>query len=407
MLSKRAMRRALMGAIGTSAMAGATLFGGASLAFADPRPPPPEPRRPGARLPTWRRPRAQSVRRWADICSAIRTSITSSPGFEGCRTRRFTATSRNTWTPTPGWSPKSTGSANPSRTCKIGAITNLMRVNSHGVTPDHHPRHRYASHAGEETSKMRYWKRSWTVTAATVLALTAVPGAIITIPAPGVAQRGRLRKRRPTGIGEWLREPRRRGCAVRSAAGVLRPHAIRPAAAPERHRMCGLQRSMGQRLRVPLALTLLPVLALIDPARGCCLGTRLDRDRCHRPLGHRRDRQARIHTGIGRDDRTVADEQVLVAEHSMLGVDNAPLGAVGGDRAAQDMCGDRHVEQRFGQPTLRGPTGPVGEPLGEVVGHRQESGRRVVRILAGGEPQPPAEYPPLGHQRQRRVGASA
>jgi heme-binding protein len=43
MLSKRAMRRALMGAIGTSAMAGAMLFGGASLAFADPTPEPPPP----------------------------------------------------------------------------------------------------------------------------------------------------------------------------------------------------------------------------------------------------------------------------------------------------------------------------------------------------------------------------
>jgi hemophore-related protein len=43
MLSKRAMRSALVGAIGTSAMAGAML--GASLAFADPaaEPPPPAP----------------------------------------------------------------------------------------------------------------------------------------------------------------------------------------------------------------------------------------------------------------------------------------------------------------------------------------------------------------------------
>ena len=43
MLSKRAMRSALVGAIGTSAMAGAMLFGGASLAFADPAPEPPPP----------------------------------------------------------------------------------------------------------------------------------------------------------------------------------------------------------------------------------------------------------------------------------------------------------------------------------------------------------------------------
>jgi heme-binding protein len=41
MLSRRAMR--VMGAIGTSAVAGAMLFGSASLAFADPAPEPPSP----------------------------------------------------------------------------------------------------------------------------------------------------------------------------------------------------------------------------------------------------------------------------------------------------------------------------------------------------------------------------
>jgi hemophore-related protein len=50
MLSKRAMRSALVGAIGTSAMAGAMLFGGASLAFADPAPEPP-PSAPAAPAP--------------------------------------------------------------------------------------------------------------------------------------------------------------------------------------------------------------------------------------------------------------------------------------------------------------------------------------------------------------------
>jgi hemophore-related protein len=43
MLSRRAMRSALVGAIGTSAMAGAMLFGGASLASAEPTPAPPPP----------------------------------------------------------------------------------------------------------------------------------------------------------------------------------------------------------------------------------------------------------------------------------------------------------------------------------------------------------------------------
>ena len=43
MLSRRAMRSVLVGAIGTSAMAGAMLFGGASLASAEPTPAPPAP----------------------------------------------------------------------------------------------------------------------------------------------------------------------------------------------------------------------------------------------------------------------------------------------------------------------------------------------------------------------------
>jgi hemophore-related protein len=46
MLSKRAMRSALVGAIGTSAMAGAMLFGVASSAFADPAPEPLPPTSP-------------------------------------------------------------------------------------------------------------------------------------------------------------------------------------------------------------------------------------------------------------------------------------------------------------------------------------------------------------------------
>ena len=43
MLLRRAMRSALVGAIGTSAMAGAMLLGGASLASAEPTPAPPPP----------------------------------------------------------------------------------------------------------------------------------------------------------------------------------------------------------------------------------------------------------------------------------------------------------------------------------------------------------------------------
>jgi hypothetical protein len=61
-------------------------------------------------------------------------------------------------------------------------------------------------------------------------------------------------------------------------------------------------------------LTPLPVSGDKSRAGGCRLGTRLDRDGCHCTLGHRRDREARIYAGIGRDDRAVADKQVLVAD---------------------------------------------------------------------------------------------
>ena len=44
--SGRTMRRALVGVIGTGAMAGAMLFGGTSLAFAEPTPTPPPPAEP-------------------------------------------------------------------------------------------------------------------------------------------------------------------------------------------------------------------------------------------------------------------------------------------------------------------------------------------------------------------------
>ncbi len=42
-----------------------------------------------------------------------------------------------------------------------------------------------------------------------------------------------------------------------------------------------------------------------------------------RVLGERGDGQARVHADVGRDRRAVADEQVLVAEHALAGVDDA------------------------------------------------------------------------------------
>ena len=64
MLSGFSTRRAVAGLIGSGAVAGAMLFGGAALAFAEPPPAPPPPPAPAARPPTWPRRRAQSERRW-------------------------------------------------------------------------------------------------------------------------------------------------------------------------------------------------------------------------------------------------------------------------------------------------------------------------------------------------------
>ena len=99
---------------------------------------------------------------------------------------------------------------------------------------------------------MTHWTRSWTVAAASALAIAAIPGVIVTIRPAGSLSR-RLRQRRATGPGEWLREHRRRGRPLCSAAGVLRPDALRSTAAAERLRMRELQRQMGQRRRVQLS----------------------------------------------------------------------------------------------------------------------------------------------------------
>ena len=50
------------------------------------------------------------------------------------------------------------------------------------------PSARFLNHAGEETIEMTtHWTRSWSVAAATVFAFAAVPGTIVTIHAPGIA----------------------------------------------------------------------------------------------------------------------------------------------------------------------------------------------------------------------------
>ena len=111
-LSGRSARRAVVGLIGSGALAGATLIGGAALAFAQP-PPAPTAGRLVARRLIWPRCQGLSGRRWGTICSPTRMSTTSSPAFVGCQTKRSAATSRAIWTPTARSSPRSTGFANP------------------------------------------------------------------------------------------------------------------------------------------------------------------------------------------------------------------------------------------------------------------------------------------------------
>jgi len=55
-------------------------------------------------------------------------------------------------------------------------------------------------------------------------------------------------------------------------------------------------------------------------------------------LGERGDGQARVHADVGGDRRAVADEQVLVAEHALAGIDHAAL-RVGADHGAAEDVG--------------------------------------------------------------------
>ena len=97
---------------------------------------------------------------------------------------------------------------------------------------------------------MSQWIRRCTTAAATVLAFSAVRCRRNSDPRG--CQRRRLRQRRAAHLGRRVRQHRRRSRPLRSAAGLLRANAIRPAAAAERQRVCQLQRPVGQRQRVQL-----------------------------------------------------------------------------------------------------------------------------------------------------------
>ena len=91
---------------------------------------------------------------------------------------------------------------------------------------------------------MTQWKRSLVATAASALAIAAIPGALLIIAPTGVAN--------ADVCASAGRRVQVSGCANLAAARLLRPDAVRPAAATERDRMRQLQRQVGQRRRVQL-----------------------------------------------------------------------------------------------------------------------------------------------------------
>jgi hypothetical protein len=120
----------------------------------------------------------------------------------------------------------------------------------------------------------------------------------------------------------------------------------------------------------------------------------------HRPLGHRRDRQARVVARVGRHGRPVAHEQVLVAEHAVARVDDATLRARPDDRAPEDVRGDRDVREGLREPALRDAVHTLGEPPGERVDLGDERRIGPLGILLGGQLDPAAEPPPPRAQAQ-------
>ena len=76
---------------------------------------------------------------------------------------------------------------------------------------------------------MSHRTRSWTVAAATVLAISAVPGAIVTIVTPGVANADVCR-RGPTNIADAVRRTFRRPRTTPPCRTTRRRHRTSPVA---------------------------------------------------------------------------------------------------------------------------------------------------------------------------------
>src|SRR3954447_12711967 len=111
----------------------------------------------------------------------------------------------------------------------------------------------------------------------------------------------------------------------------------------------------------------------------------------HSVLGDRGDGEARVDADVRGDRRPVADEQVLVAEGAMVGVDDARPRALADDGAAHDVRGGRDVEQRLGDARLRGRVELLGRAPRDRVGQLDEARVRLVRVLLRLAPRAPGE----------------
>ena len=215
----------------------------------------------------------------------------------------------------------------------------------------------------------------------------------------GAPRRGERRGARPTGgrssdwCDTWTRA-RTQAHARRALTRRRHAHAVvRGPAAPRLELVA--ERESGR----PRACYAAAALAPARPARAARAAAR---HVAHRVLGERGDRQRRVDADVRGDRRAVADEQVLVAEHALAGVDHAALGVGRDHRAAEDVRGRGDVEQRLGDRALGDPAGALGEPFGRLVGDRDERRVGALGVLFGLQPERP-ERAFAGAQRDRVV----
>src|SRR5688500_18797938 len=73
----------------------------------------------------------------------------------------------------------------------------------------------------------------------------------------------------------------------------------------------------------------------------------------HRVLGHRGDREARIHAEVRRDDGSVDDVEIRISVRAALHVDDTVIGRESDRTTAEDVSGRCLVEEDLEEPALR------------------------------------------------------